>query len=439
LYLRAAPYRRLYVEVDAVEGCVPDEAAITKLRDFLAKYCDKPDGIEIVRSDVIPRDVARSVSPRALACKYLNGPPDHPAGSQPAYLYVLFYNGALSGVPVIAETAPQSAKAPTQRVWTTNPHAEFLPYPAIMYIDPGYKPGGFRTVAMLHEAGHVLGLALRPTDAAGGHCLSRSCLMNETIRLHYGRDALGLNPIERGQRRLCAECMAQLAESSRQPSPTNLRFVGPVLVRSEAGYHVLSLPFHLELIVGNVTDQDCRDFVASVHAEPIIAGVGYDDFGITSVIKEEVLHDPTRMAAIFSRVESDPYEAVPIALAQVCAENSLFTPAVDSCRHAILLDPKDPWPYNQLAWMKATCADASIRDGNEAVADARKACELSEWKEGDWIDTLAAAYAESGDFKSAIEFEEQALRTGNPSESDQKEMQERLSLYKQGYPFRDNP
>jgi len=42
------------VEVDAVEGCVPKQAALEKLRDFLSKYCNKPDGIEILRSDVIP-------------------------------------------------------------------------------------------------------------------------------------------------------------------------------------------------------------------------------------------------------------------------------------------------------------------------------------------------------------------------------------------------
>jgi hypothetical protein len=55
------------------------------------------------------------------------------------------------------------------------------------------------------------------------------------------------------------------------------------------------------------------------------------------------------------------------------------------------------------------------------------------------IDTLAAAYAEAGDFKRAIEFQGQALRTGNPSESEQKEMRERLSLYEESKPFRDKP
>jgi len=66
-------------------------------------------------------------------------------------------------------------------------------------------------------------------------------------------------------------------------------------------------------------------------------------------------------------------------------------------------------------------------------------CELTEWKNWSFIDTLAAAYAEAGDFKRAIEFQQQALRTGNPTESEQKEMRERRSLYEQSKPFRDKP
>ena len=41
-----------------------------------------------------------------------------------------------------------------------------------------------------------------------------------------------------------------------------------MLVRSENGYHVLSLPFRVKVIVGDLTDQDCRDFAAAVRAEP---------------------------------------------------------------------------------------------------------------------------------------------------------------------------
>src|SRR5262245_37343409 len=54
LYLESSPHSRLYVEVDSVEGCEPGDDTLNKLREFLAAYCRKPAGIEIVRGDVIP-------------------------------------------------------------------------------------------------------------------------------------------------------------------------------------------------------------------------------------------------------------------------------------------------------------------------------------------------------------------------------------------------
>jgi tetratricopeptide (TPR) repeat protein len=64
---------------------------------------------------------------------------------------------------------------------------------------------------------------------------------------------------------------------------------------------------------------------------------------------------------------------------------------------------------NWRAALRATCPDASFRDGKSAMADAKKACEMSKWKYADYIDTLAAACAESGDFDSAIRYEQQAI------------------------------
>lgn len=64
---------------------------------------------------------------------------------------------------------------------------------------------------------------------------------------------------------------------------------------------------------------------------------------------------------------------------------------------------------NSRAWLRATCLDASIRNGPLAIADARKACELDQWILESYIDTLAAAYAETRDFASAIRYQEQAI------------------------------
>jgi len=87
LYILPSPHSRLCVEVDSVEGCQPSDETLNKLRDFLTTYCHKPDGIEIVRGDVIPAVTARGIPLRALARKFINGPPDDNTAPPPAYLY----------------------------------------------------------------------------------------------------------------------------------------------------------------------------------------------------------------------------------------------------------------------------------------------------------------------------------------------------------------
>jgi tetratricopeptide (TPR) repeat protein len=91
---------------------------------------------------------------------------------------------------------------------------------------------------------------------------------------------------------------------------------------------------------------------------------------------------------------------------------------------------------NSLAWLRATCPEAEIRNGKEAVELALKACELSEWKDWAIIDTLAAAYAEQGDFDRAIKYQKQVLQIRKFA-SDYDKIRQHLALYEQHTPYRD--
>lgn len=72
---------------------------------------------------------------------------------------------------------------------------------------------------------------------------------------------------------------------------------------------------------------------------------------------------------------------------------------------------------SQRAWIRASCPDGSFRDGQRSLQDAQKACTLSKWENDDYVDTLAAAYAERGDFDSAVRYEEQAIALKNSEHS----------------------
>ena len=101
---------------------------------------------------------------------------------------------------------------------------------------------------------------------------------------------------------------------------------------------------------------------------------------------------------------------------------------------AIRLDPTDPVAYNSRAVLRASCPEEKYRDGKKAIEDATKACELTEWKDPEALDTLAAANAEASDFAKAMEWQKKAIELAD--EDDRADHQARLALYQDNKPFR---
>src|SRR5213080_3647174 len=87
------------------------------------------------------------------------------------------------------------------------------------------------------------------------------------------------------------------------------------------------------------------------------------------------------------------------------------------------------------AWFRATCPNASFRNGQQAVKDAKAACSIVIWKDEDMIDTLAAAYAETGDFDSAVRYASQALAIKDISPRIAKRIQGHIALFQRHQPI----
>jgi tetratricopeptide (TPR) repeat protein len=85
--------------------------------------------------------------------------------------------------------------------------------------------------------------------------------------------------------------------------------------------------------------------------------------------------------------------------------------------------------HGSFAWLLATCPDARYRNGQRAVEHARKACELSKWKISGYWDTLAAAYAEVGDFDAAIRWEKKFTEDRGLTRARLNQAKARLDLY----------
>ena len=119
-----------------------------------------------------------------------------------------------------------------------------------------------------------------------------------------------------------------------------------------------------------------------------------------------------------------------------------YARALDDYGLALKLDPEYAPALNNRAWLRATCPDPGFRRATEAIGEATAACEMTDWKHANYVDTLAVGpHAEQGsDFAKAAAYTEQrALDLCKGDEPWKARWRARLDLYKAGKPFRTKP
>ena len=124
-------------------------------------------------------------------------------------------------------------------------------------------------------------------------------------------------------------------------------------------------------------------------------------------------------------------------LSQALTGQGKFESAVAHLRKALETAPNHLNVINALAWELATCPDDDVRDGNRAVELAERACKATNYRAFPLMDTLAAAYAETGRFPEAVDLATKAADLARQRDRSASErIRRRREQYRAGNPYR---
>ena len=110
--------------------------------------------------------------------------------------------------------------------------------------------------------------------------------------------------------------------------------------------------------------------------------------------------------------------------------------------------PRDSGLLNNYAWLLSTSPEDDIRDGELAIELATEAAESTKFEQPHILSTVAAGYAETGDFESAIEWIEKGLKVNKAAgekdgaseeaiKKQEKSLRAELEFYKEEKPWRE--
>jgi tetratricopeptide (TPR) repeat protein len=163
-------------------------------------------------------------------------------------------------------------------------------------------------------------------------------------------------------------------------------------------------------------------------------------FGLADVLVKKARMDEA-IVHYSTALLSDPnFAEAHYQLAIVLAGRKETAAAVGHLREAVRLKPDWLEAVNNLAWMLATAPESNVRNASEAIRLATDAIRLTDATNGAGaVDTLAAAYAESGQFAEAVKTAQRAAALAQSSGDTNlaADILRRLELYRANQPYRD--
>lgn len=208
--------------------------------------------------------------------------------------------------------------------------------------------------------------------------------------------------------------------------------------------HVLEMkPNHVAALVnlGNVltvlgdVDGAAQQYQAAIQLKPQDPGI-VASFGLLLLIDgraDEAVPLLRRAIALQPNAVGVRYR-----LGEALAAQGKDAEAAEIFRGTLRMRPGWVDAKRALAWLLATSRDDEVRDGEQAVRFARDACVATGFDKAEALDTLAAAYAETGEYEKAISTATSARQIA--ARMDDRalivEIDKRLDLYRAGNPYR---
>jgi protein O-mannosyl-transferase len=142
-----------------------------------------------------------------------------------------------------------------------------------------------------------------------------------------------------------------------------------------------------------------------------------------------------RSALLLNDSDADCHTTLAIAL----EEKGKPAEAIEHYQKALELSPQSIPTLTNLAWLLATSQDASVRNGSRSVDLATQADRLTGGANTVVLQTLAAAYAEKGEFANAIRTARSAMELARMHGDDSvtRDLNQQIALYQLGMPYRE--
>jgi tetratricopeptide (TPR) repeat protein len=108
-----------------------------------------------------------------------------------------------------------------------------------------------------------------------------------------------------------------------------------------------------------------------------------------------------------------------------------YAAAISDLNDALRIEPTFVIALLQLATLLTECPDESLRDAERAQSLAFDACQLTDYTNAYSLSSVAAAFAEQGDFAEAVKYQQQAIECIQDAEESRTSYEEELELYRQ--------